>query len=143
MRSSAANQDAPALCLRCTTEHETRNVTTLYGIRNCDTMKKAFTWLAGQGVPYTFHDYKSAGIDSARLQDWSGRVGWETLLNTRGTTWRKLSAAQQSNMNQQKALALMAEHPSLIKRPVLEHGTTVLVGFSPEHYRAAFGSGTP
>jgi len=113
-------------------------VTTIYGIRNCATMKKAFAWLEDHGVRYDFHDYKAAGIDLARLNDWSKQVGWETLLNTRGTTWRKLSPSQQANLDEAKALKLMSENPSLIKRPVLENGRDLLVGFAPERYGAAF-----
>jgi len=113
-------------------------VPTIYGIKNCDTMKKAFAWLDGHGVQYDFHDYKIAGIDVERLQNWSKKVGWETLLNTRGTTWRKLSPSQQAHLDEAKALKLMREHPTLIKRPVLENANTLLVGFVPEHYVAAF-----
>jgi arsenate reductase len=113
-------------------------VTTIFGIKNCDTMKKAFAWLDDRDVRYQFHDYKSAGIDLPRLKDWSKRVGWETLLNTRGTTWRKLSPAQQANLDENKALRLMSENPSLIKRPVLENGKALLVGFVPERYTDAF-----
>ncbi len=111
---------------------------TIYGIKNCDTMKKAFAWLDGHGVRYDFHDYKTAGIDVARLQTWSKQVGWEVLLNTRGTTWRKLSPTQQAHLDESKALKLMSEHPSLIKRPVLENGSALLVGFVPERYTEAF-----
>ena len=107
---------------------------TIYGIKNCDAMKKAFAWLDGHGVAYEFHDYKAAGIDAARLAAWSKEVGWEVLLNTKGTTWRKLSPTQQSHVDEAKALKLMGEHPSLIKRPVLENGGTLLVGFVPERY---------
>jgi arsenate reductase len=113
-------------------------VTTIYGIKNCDTMKKAFAWLDYHGVGYDFHDYKTAGIDVAKLQAWSKQVGWETLLNTRGTTWRKLSPAQQANLDENKALRLMSENPSLIKRPVLENGSALMVGFIPERYSEAF-----
>jgi arsenate reductase (glutaredoxin) len=101
-------------------------------------MKKAFAWLDGHGVRYDFHDYKTAGIDVARLKDWSKQVGWEVLLNTRGTTWRKLSPTQQANLDETKALKLMSENPSLIKRPVLENGNALLVGFVPERYIEAF-----
>ena len=111
---------------------------TIYGIKNCDTMKKAFAWLDGHGISYEFHDYKAAGIDVARLKDWSKQVGWEVLLNTRGTTWRKLSPTQQAHLDESKALKLMSENPSLIKRPVLENGNTLLVGFVPERYTDAF-----
>ena len=113
-------------------------MTTIYGIKNCDTMKKAFAWLDDHGVRYDFHDYKKAGIDAARLKAWSKQVGWDTLLNTRGTTWRKLSPAQQANLDKAKALKLMSENPSLIKRPVLENGKDLLVGFAPERYGDAF-----
>ena len=113
-------------------------VTTIFGIKNCVTMKKAFAWLDGHGVRYEFHDYKTAGIDVARLQTWSKQVSWEVLLNTRGTTWRKLSPTQQAHLDESKALKLMSEHPSLIKRPVLESGNALLVGFVPEHYTEAF-----
>lgn len=112
-------------------------MTTIYGIKNCETMKKAFSWLDGHGVAYEFHDYKTAGIDAARLAAWSEQVGWEALLNTKGTTWRKLSPTQQSHVDEAKALKLMEEHPSLIKRPVLENGRSLLVGFVPERYAEA------
>jgi arsenate reductase len=109
-------------------------VTTIFGIKNCDTMKKAFTWLDAHGKRYDFHDYKISGIDIDRLQAWSNHAGWEALLNTRGTTWRKLSPTQQANLDEAKAIRLMIEHPSLIKRPVLENGDKLLVGFVPERY---------
>ncbi|MGH8768476.1 MAG: ArsC family reductase, partial [Burkholderiales bacterium] len=110
----------------------------IFGIKNCATMKKAFAWLDDHGVRYDFHDYKAAGIDLARLNDWSQRVGWETLLNTRGTTWRKLTPAQQANLDENRALRLLVENPSLIKRPVLENGKDLLIGFAPERYGNAF-----
>jgi arsenate reductase len=109
-------------------------VITIFGIKNCDTMKKAFAWLDDHGVQYDFHDYKKSGIDIATLKAWSKRVGWEVLLNTRGTTWRKLTPEQQANLDEAKALKLMSENPSLIKRPVLETGNELLVGFDPERY---------
>ena len=111
---------------------------TIYGIKNCETMKKAFAWLEGHGVAYDLHDYKMAGIDVVRLKAWSKQVGWEVLLNTRGTTWRKLSPTQQAHLDVNKALKLMSENPSLIKRPVLENGNVLLVGFVPERYIEAF-----
>lgn len=114
-------------------------MTTIYGIKNCDTMKKAFAWLDAHGVRYDFHDYKARGIDSAKLTAWSEQVGWEILLNTRGTTWRKLTPDQQAGMNRTKAIRLMGENPSLVKRPVIESGKSVLVGFTPDRYAAAFG----
>jgi arsenate reductase (glutaredoxin) len=107
---------------------------TLYGIKNCDTMKKARTWLDGHGVQYEFHDYKVSGIDAASLARWCGKVGWETLLNRGGTTFRKLPEAQKTDLTERKAVSLMLEQPSMIKRPVLEIGARVLVGFKPEIY---------
>ena len=107
---------------------------TVYGIKNCDTMKKARAWLDAHGIAYVFHDYKAAGVDAARLARWSREVGWETLLNRAGTTFRKLGDPQKSNLDERKALKLMAEQPSLIKRPVLENGSRLIVGFKPETY---------
>jgi arsenate reductase (glutaredoxin) len=115
-------------------------MTRIYGIRNCDTMKKAFAWLDARGVRYDFHDYRKAGIDSARLQAWARQVGWEALLNTRGTTWRKLDAAQQAGLDERKAIALMGEHTSLIRRPVIEQGDALLVGFDEQRYRTLFAT---
>jgi arsenate reductase len=109
---------------------------TIYGIKNCDTMKKACTWLAEHGVAYTFHDYKAAGIDADRLQRWATKAGWETLLNRSGTTFRKLPDARKTDLTERKAIALMMEQPSLIKRPVLEMGDRLLVGFKPDIYQA-------
>jgi len=112
--------------------------TTIYGIKNCDTMKKARAWLDKAGVDYSFHDYKAAGIDKATLEAWSKQVGWEVLLNRAGTTFRKLPDADKEGLNAKKAIALMMAQPSMIKRPVLEHGKALLVGFKPEDYKAAF-----
>ncbi|MQT11931.1 ArsC family reductase [Segnochrobactrum spirostomi] len=112
---------------------------TLYGIKACDTMKKARAWLDAHGVTYAFHDYKAAGIDRAHLTAWADRVGWETLLNRAGTTFRKLDDAEKADLGEDKAIALMEAHPSLIKRPVLVAGDTLLVGFKPENYAATFG----
>jgi Spx/MgsR family transcriptional regulator len=109
----------------------------LYGIRNCDTMKKARLWLDAHGVEYAFHDYKVAGVDPARLDDWIGRVGWEVLLNRAGTTFRKLPEADRADLDAAKATALMLAQPSMIKRPVLDTGDALLVGFKPERYEAA------
>ena len=111
---------------------------TLYGIRNCDTMKKAWTWLDGAGVAYDFHDYKKQGIEAARLQAWAREVGWETLLNRSGTTFRKLPEADRQNLDQARALALMAAQPSMIKRPVLDVDGKLIVGFKPDVYAAEF-----
>ena len=110
---------------------------TLYGIKNCDTMKKARAWLAGHGVDYVFHDYKVAGIERARLERWCDEAGWEVLLNRSGTTFRKLPDAAKSSLTAAKAIALMLAQPSLIKRPVLEHAGQLTVGFKPEIYQHA------
>jgi arsenate reductase len=111
---------------------------TIYGIKNCDTMKKARAWLDGHGVDYDFHDYKTAGIDRKRLEAWSQTVGWETLLNRAGTTFRKLPEADKQGIDAGKAIALMLAEPSMIKRPVLDlGGGKLLVGFKPEIYSAA------
>jgi arsenate reductase len=111
---------------------------TIYGIKNCDTMKKARAWLDKRGVAYSFHDYKAAGIDRERLEGWSKKVGWEILLSRAGTTFRKLPEKDKSGLDARKALALMLAQPSMIKRPVLElDGGKLLVGFSPEQYAEA------
>ncbi|GFE86350.1 ArsC family reductase [Steroidobacter agaridevorans] len=114
-------------------------MTTIYGIKACDTMKKARTWLDEHGVKYQFHDYKVSGIDREHLEAWCKKAGWETILNRAGTTFRKLSDDQKADLNERKAIALMLEQPSMIKRPVLEKGARLLVGFKPAEYRAAFG----
>ena len=110
---------------------------TIYGIKSCDTMKKAFTWLDGQKLAYTFHDYKKEGIDSARLTAWCAKVGWEVLVNKRGTTFRKLTPAEQDVKGDKDAIALMQKYPSLIKRPVIEKGAQVLVGLDTAAYAKA------
>jgi arsenate reductase len=110
---------------------------TMYGIKNCDTIKKARAWLDGRGIGYEFHDYKSAGIDEARLRRWAGEVGWERLLNRAGTTFRKLSDAQKEGIDEARAIRLMLEQPSMIRRPVVEADGALLVGFDPERYRQA------
>jgi arsenate reductase len=112
---------------------------TLYGIKACDTMKKARAWLDAQGVAYAFHDYKVAGVDKAALERWAKVVGWEVLLNRAGTTFRKLPDADKANLNEKKAIALMLAQPSMIKRPVLEQGARVMVGFKPDLYAKALG----
>jgi Spx/MgsR family transcriptional regulator len=110
--------------------------TVIYGIRNCDTMKKARAWLESHRIAHEFHDYKTAGIDADRLAAWVKQVGWEVLLNRAGTTFRKLPDPARENLTEAKAIRLMLEQPSMIKRPVLERGKTLLVGFSPEKYSA-------
>lgn len=112
--------------------------TTIYGIKACDTMKKARTWLDEHGVKYQFHDYKVSGIDREHLEAWCKKAGWEIILNRAGTTFRKLSDADKADLNERKAIALMLEQPSMIKRPVLEKGAKLLVGFKPADYQAAF-----
>jgi arsenate reductase (glutaredoxin) len=110
---------------------------TIYGIKNCDTMKKARAWLDRHGVAYAFHDYKAQGIERARLEAWARDVGWETLLNRAGTTFRKLPDADKDGLTEKKAIALMLAQPSMIKRPVLElDGGKLLVGFKPVEYEA-------
>jgi arsenate reductase len=111
---------------------------TIYGIPNCDTMKKARAWLDDHGIAYAFHDYKKAGIDKGQLEAWSRKVGWETLLNRAGTTFRKLPERDKQNVDEERAIALMQAQPSLIKRPVLElGGGKLIVGFKPEIYAEA------
>ena len=107
-------------------------MTTLYGIRNCDTVKKARAWLDAASVAYDFHDYKTAGVDPDRLRGWVDRLGWETLLNRAGTTFRKLPDADKAGLDAERAMALMRAQPSMIKRPVVEQGETLLVGFRPD-----------
>jgi len=106
----------------------------VFGIKNCDTMKKAFAWLTENGVAYEFIDYKKTGVAEAHLPDWNARAGWEVLLNKRGLMWKKLSEAERTDVGEAKALQLMAQYPALIKRPVLDTGSKLLIGFSPENY---------
>jgi arsenate reductase len=109
----------------------------MYGIPNCDTIKKARTWLEKHKVAYDFHDYKKAGVDRAMLEGWARKVGWEVLLNRAGTTFRKLPDADKVGITEKKAIALMLAQPSLIKRPVLEAKGRLIVGFKPEEYTAS------
>ena len=111
---------------------------TIYGIKNCDTMKKARAWLEKQGVDYAFHDYKTAGIERDKLEKWSKKAGWELLLNKAGTTFKKLPDKDKEGLTEKKAIALMLAQPSMIKRPVLElGGGKLLVGFKPDDYAKA------
>lgn len=110
----------------------------LFGIKNCDTMKKAFTWLDAHGVAYEFIDYKKDGVVDSLLADWTQRAGWETLLNTRGMMWKRLSEDERADVDETKALALMADYPTLIKRPLIDTGSDLLVGFDPERYESTF-----
>lgn len=114
--------------------------TTIYGIKHCDTMKKAFAWLDAHAVAYDFHDYKKLGVAPERLAQWCERLGWQTLVNTRGTTWRKLAPAEQAVAGAPDAVALMTSHPSLIRRPVVQTASgELIVGFDPDRYAATFG----
>jgi arsenate reductase len=111
---------------------------TVYGIKNCDTMKKARAWLDAHGIAHEFHDYKTKGIESERLGTWAKAVGWETLLNRSGTTFRKLADRDKAALDEKKAIALMTASPTLIKRPVLDLGDRIIVGFKPDTYEKAF-----
>jgi arsenate reductase (glutaredoxin) len=113
---------------------------TIYGIKNCSTMKKAFDWLGANGVAYDFHDYKKAGVTTAELARWCGAAGWQTVLNRAGTTFKKLADADKEGLTQDKAIALMVAQPSMIKRPVLEADGKLEIGFKPERYAALFGN---
>ena len=106
----------------------------IFGIKNCDTMKKAMAFLDAQGTAYEFIDHKKAGVAATHLPDWNRRAGWKVLLNTRGLMWKKLSDEQRADVDEAKALALMADYPSLIKRPVLDTGKALLVGFDADTY---------
>jgi arsenate reductase len=112
---------------------------TMYGIRNCDTVKKARAWLDANGVAYGFHDYKTAGIDEARLRAWAAELGWERLINRAGTTFRKLPEVDKTGLDEDKAIALMLAQPSMIRRPVLDLGKSRLIGFDQDRWRAAVG----
>ena len=112
---------------------------TLYGIPNCDTVKKARNWLDARGIAYAFHDYKKQGADAAKLEQWVAAAGWETVLNRAGTTFRKLDEADKSGIDAAKAVRLMAANPSSIKRPVVEHPGGLLVGFKEAEWQAALG----
>ena len=115
----------------------------LYGIRNCDTVKKARAWLDARGAAYDFHDYKIAGIDEPRLRVWAAALGWEKLLNHAGTTFRKLPESEKAGIDEDKAIALMLAQPSMIKRPLLELGDRRLLGFSAEAYEDALAAMNP
>ncbi len=110
----------------------------VYGIPDCDTVKKARAWLAGRGIEHVFHDYKKQGVDPDRLRSWVEELGWEVLLNRAGTTFRALPEADKQGLDAEKAIALMLANPSVIKRPVLDLGDKRIVGFKPEIYEAAF-----
>lgn len=115
-------------------------MTTIYGIPNCDTMKKARTWLSDNNIETEFHDYRKQGVDKAFLADVASQVGWEVLLNKRGTTFRQLSDADKADIDLDKALTLMVAHPAMIKRPVLAHNGSYTVGFKAADYEALFNA---
>lgn len=107
---------------------------TIYGIKNCDTMKKAFAWLAAHKIDYAFHDYKKDGVPADRLRAWAKQLGWEKLINTRGPTFRKIPEAERANLNEARALKLLEQYSSAIKRPIVQAGSTLLVGFDEENF---------
>ena len=111
---------------------------TVFGIKNCDTIKKARNWLTDQGIEYQFHDFHANGIDRDKIETWIQQAGWETVLNRRGTTWRKLDAAIQDTVNRDNVAALLAEHPAMIKRPVLDIDGDISIGFKPDLYQSIF-----
>jgi len=115
-----------------------KSVVMMYGIPNCDTIKKARVWLDSHGVSWQFHNYKKDGVNKAQLEHWVEQVGWEALLNKRGTTWRKLPDAEKQEINRERAISLMCENPSMIKRPVLIIGETIEIGFSEQKYAGIF-----
>ena len=106
----------------------------IYGIKNCDTMKKAFAWLDSHGIAYTFHDYKKSGAEESQLIKWAAQADWERLINTRGPSFRKLPPEKRADLTQKKAFALMLDNPSMIKRPIIESGRTLLIGFDADEY---------
>jgi Spx/MgsR family transcriptional regulator len=112
--------------------------TTLYGIKNCDTIKKARNWLTDNGIDYQFHDVRADGIDAATIDSWLQQADWETVLNRRGTTWRKLDAETQQNTNASNVTALLLEHPAMIKRPVLDVNGVITIGFKADQYQTIF-----
>jgi arsenate reductase len=111
----------------------------VYGIRNCDTMKKAFAWLDARGIEYEFHDYRKSGVPPGKLRDWSARAGWEKLANTRGPTWRKIPEDRRADLTEARTLALLADNTSAIRRPILEAGGKLLVGFDERAFAEALG----
>ncbi|CUB04950.1 ArsC family reductase [Marinomonas fungiae] len=113
-------------------------MTTIYGIKNCDTMKKAFRWLEENNVEYAFHDYRKDGLERDLLASWIEQLGWEAVVNKRGTTWRKLEPEIQAAMNNETAVEVLLEQPAMIKRPLLDHQQSLTLGFKPEQYQAIF-----
>lgn len=117
-------------------------MTTLYGIKNCDTIKKARSWLEQQQIPYQFIDYRVDGLTAGQLQSFAAQCGWQNLLNTRGTTYRQLPQSDKAELTEQKALALMLAQPAMIKRPLLVHNGEHHLGFKPDDYQQIFGLNT-
>lgn len=115
-------------------------MTTLYGISNCDTVRKTRKWMESNGIDFTFHDFRKEGLEAAQVDRWCDALGIDTVLNKRGTTWRALPAEQRDDLDEKGLRALLVEHPTLIKRPVLEHDDTIRVGFKAEEYAALFGT---
>ena len=113
-------------------------MTTVYGIKNCDTVKKACKWLEKNNVDFQFHDFRKNGLTQAKVKQWSSQVDWGVLLNRRGTTWRKLTEDDKNSINKTRAIKLMTDQPTLIKRPIIEHNKNVLVGFSEDIYKQTF-----
>lgn len=111
---------------------------TMYGIKNCDTIKKARAWLENAGVDYQFHDYKKDGLTAELLNRWISELGWEALLNKRGTTWRKVDESIRDSIDESSARQLMLENPSIIKRPLLDTGSRKVLGFSADEYATLF-----
>jgi arsenate reductase len=126
------------LCCRSKKHREIAALITVYGIKNCDTIKKARNWLADNGIEYRFHDFRADGIDAATIELWIAQAGWETVLNRRGTTWRKLEPSIQEATNKDNVAALLVEHPAMIKRPVLDVDGLITVGFKADHYQTIF-----
>jgi arsenate reductase (glutaredoxin) len=112
---------------------------TIYGIKNCDTMKKALDWLKAREIAFAFHDYKTAGISQDHLSAWCANLGWQQVLNRAGTTFKKLGEAEKADLDEAKAIRLMLASPSMIKRPVLDVNGTLVLGFRPETYEKTFG----
>lgn len=111
---------------------------TVYGIKNCDTIKKACKWLTDNGIEYKFHDFRADGVDATSIENWIAEAGWETVLNRRGTTWSKLDSSVQESTNGDNVSALLVAHPAMIKRPVLDVDGTITIGFKAENYRSIF-----
>jgi Spx/MgsR family transcriptional regulator len=114
---------------------------TLYGIKTCDTVKKARVWLDGRGIAYRFHDFRAEGLDKARVEGWMDALGWETVLNRQSTSFKELPPADQAGLDRATAIRLILANPTLVKRPVLESGALVMAGFKPDRYAAAFATG--